>query len=228
MLKLIALILMTVDHVAFVFVPTDSALYFLMRTIGRTVAPVVMCLFISEGFHYTRNRLKYLLRMAAFAVIAQPFYFMMIFGRLPINAAEFLTYWNVLYTFCVSILILMVITNAKINIGLKVFITAFCFILSLLGDWGLFIPVWVLIFHFCRDIPFKRKAAVFTVVTAFMIVFFSLSFFQYGVLFSVIPLYLYNGKRGGEKLSPMVSKWAVYLYYPAHMAAIVAVKFLLN
>ena len=56
-LKYIAIFAMFCDHIAYLFLPSESMLYGVMRCFGRTTAPV-MCFFISEGFHYTHNLKK--------------------------------------------------------------------------------------------------------------------------------------------------------------------------
>ncbi len=68
-LKYIAILAMLCDHIAYLFVPSDSVLYGVMRCIGRTTAPV-MCFFISEGFHHIHNLKKYFLRLGVFAVVS--------------------------------------------------------------------------------------------------------------------------------------------------------------
>ena len=45
-LKLLAIIAMTVDHTALMFVPQESLLYYLMRLFGRLTAPI-MAFFIA-------------------------------------------------------------------------------------------------------------------------------------------------------------------------------------
>jgi uncharacterized damage-inducible protein DinB len=71
-LKILAIIAMTIDYIALVFVPANSGLYFIMRFIGRTTAPILSYLIV-EGFHHTRNRSRYIRRLAVFTVISQPF-----------------------------------------------------------------------------------------------------------------------------------------------------------
>ena len=70
-LKLIAILAMTVDHAAdliFPGFPADPAAIAL-HTVGRLTAPI-MWFFICEGFYYTKNLRKYLLRMFTFAFIS--------------------------------------------------------------------------------------------------------------------------------------------------------------
>ncbi len=49
-LKYIALLAMTIDHIAFVFVPSDTALHFLMRLFGRLTAPIMSFLSQKDSF----------------------------------------------------------------------------------------------------------------------------------------------------------------------------------
>ena len=46
-LKIIAVIAMLIDHIAVVFIPTESILGQVMHTIGRITMPI-MCYFIAE------------------------------------------------------------------------------------------------------------------------------------------------------------------------------------
>mgnify|MGYP000812922752 CR=1 FL=1 len=70
-LKLIAIIAMTVDHVCdlvypgFLVEPMAIGLHF----VGRLTAPI-MWFFVCEGFYYTHDAKKYMLRMGIFSVIS--------------------------------------------------------------------------------------------------------------------------------------------------------------
>ena len=70
-LKLIAIAAMTADHIAWLLFPgypTDP-LPIILHIIGRLTCPI-MCFFIAEGYHYTRNIKKYTARLFVFAVIS--------------------------------------------------------------------------------------------------------------------------------------------------------------
>jgi hypothetical protein len=70
-IKLIAIVAMTIDHIALIVFPRYS-LYMpvlLMHIIGRLTAPIMM-FFIVEGYYYTKNIKKYLLRLFVLAIIS--------------------------------------------------------------------------------------------------------------------------------------------------------------
>lgn len=235
-LKYIALLAMTIDHIAFVFVPSDTALYFLMRLFGRLTAPI-MSFFISEGFIHTSSRRKYLQRLLTFAVISQPFYFLMVFSRPPENTFEFLTNLNVMFTLSSGLISLMILSNEKFSIPLKMVLIGICFAFANLCDWSYIVPAWVIIFFFFRNRK-KSQILLFTCVALILIPLryatlyenFSLFFYNYGVLLALIPLCLYNGKRDGKKKikNRLLSRWIFYIYYPLHMAVITAIGFILK
>ena len=70
-IKIIAIIAMTVDHVAWMLFPgyPHSWLPMLLHTIGRITCPI-MCYFIAEGFHHSKDLRKYTLRLFGFAIIS--------------------------------------------------------------------------------------------------------------------------------------------------------------
>ena len=69
--KLIAIAAMTIDHIAWALWPgyPHELLPLLMHLIGRVTCPV-MCFFIAEGYHYTRDVNKYTFRLFAFALVS--------------------------------------------------------------------------------------------------------------------------------------------------------------
>ncbi len=70
MLKLLALIFMTIDHVGYYFsADLPVPVYYLLRIIGRLAFPI-FAYSIVRGFHLTSNRFRYLLRMAVWSLIA--------------------------------------------------------------------------------------------------------------------------------------------------------------
>lgn len=67
-LKIIAMIIMVVDHVGAYLIPTSSPWYLPLRIIGRISFPIFAFLIV-EGIHYSKKPLNYLLRLAILGVI---------------------------------------------------------------------------------------------------------------------------------------------------------------
>ena len=70
-LKLLAILAMTLDHIAWLLFPGYPAqvMPLAMHIIGRLTCPI-MCYFIAEGYHYTRNFRRYALRLFLLAIVS--------------------------------------------------------------------------------------------------------------------------------------------------------------
>ena len=224
---------MTLDHIALVFVPSGSILYYLMRLIGRLTAPL-MVFMLTEGYRYTRSRSRYLLRLVIFALISQPFYFRLAFGRAPESIMEYCTHWNVMLSLAIVLLIMMLFdSNIKsctsiVLLGCLISLAHFC-------DWSYLIPAWTIIF-FCYYEHDKKKMAVFFVLTSMTLQTllylkefdsFALFSFQYGTLLALIPISMYNGQRGNVRYKDL-NQWFFYVYYPAHMIVLLVIQVCMN
>ena len=197
-----------------------------MRTIGRLTSPI-MCHFIAEGFYHTRSKKRYLLRITAFAIVSQPFYFFMKFERLPNSISEFISHQNVMYTFCIALIMLMIFTHKKLGKFVKWLYILPCFLLAFFGDWSIFIPAWTLCFYIFRE-DFKKKTIAFSIISIVLtLLLYPKNLYCYGVLLAIIPLRFYNGKRSNNDKKKS-SKWFFYIYYPLHMAVLVTIKFLIR
>jgi hypothetical protein len=213
-LKTIAIIAMVIDHVAAAFVPAGSALYHLMRGIGRLTAPIMMY-FIAEGYHHTRDVKKYALRLGIFAVISHfPFYYFSV-GKWPVSAAGLrLRPTSVIYTLFLALLAVIVFNNDRLgSIPKTALIVCLC-LAATPGDGAFFVVLQVLAFEACRG-DFRRQARAYCAIVAGSLVLsggFTVPL-QYG-MFLVVPfLRQYNGTLGGSKHS----KWFFYVFYPLHL-----------
>lgn len=228
-IKYLAALAMLIDHIAWCFVDTYSVLGVIMHTIGRITAPI-MTYFIVEGFHYTRNVNKYLLRLAVFAAVSWiPFIFMETGSLIPFTYADGNLYFNpaqgVIYTFFLTLLALKTVHSETLKKPAKALIVIGLCLLSMIGDWFFFPIVWALLFDKYRG-SFKKQAAAFAVsslvLMTLMVIFVTFvtggilkNLFQYGVLLALVPLYFYSGEKGrGGRFN----KWFFYIFYPAHLA----------
>ncbi len=107
-LKITAMLSMLCDHIAFVLVPAESypSLYYFMRAVGRIAFPL-FCFMLVEGFIYTHNREKYIIRLAVFAVISEiPF---------DLSAGGGVLCWdsqNVMWTLLIGFIVMYAINKA--------------------------------------------------------------------------------------------------------------------
>ena len=227
-IKLLAIAAMTIDHIALVFVPSASILYYVMLLIGRLTAPL-MAFMLAEGYRYTRSRSRYLLRLVIFALISQPFYFRLAFERAPESILDYCIHWNVILSLAISLMIMMLIDSriktcmSIVLLGALISIAQFC-------DWSYLIPMWTIIFFCYYKKGTKKMMILFALasVTLQTLVYykqfdcFAFFSFQFGTLLSLIPIILYNGKRSNIRHNNL-NRWFFYIYYPTHMIVLLLV-----
>lgn len=103
-LKLLALILMVIDHIALIL--PGFPLWF--RWLGRLSAPIFFfCM--AWGFEYTRNRVKYLLRLCLFSLM------MIILNTLLSQYKSIVTDMNIFSTLFSSALLIVLIEAVRAN-----------------------------------------------------------------------------------------------------------------
>ena len=229
-LKLIAILAMTVDHVTDLIYPGFPAVpaAILLHIIGRLTAPI-MWFFISEGFHYTHDIKKYLLRLGGFAVISH-FAYCFAFGidLVPFRSGIF-NQTSVMYPLFVGALVLW-LQNSGVRMR-EWQRTAAVFLLiwsAFPGDWSCIAVLSVVGMYRNRGNLKKQMTAILPWVLLYAAVSFFFVDRAYGLVqpfvFLVYPLLKrYNGQRGKGK----GMKWFFYLYYPAHLAVIGLLRILL-
>lgn len=219
MLKIIAMIAMTLDHVGFVLLDN----YTPFRIIGRLAFPIFAYL-LAEGCFYTKNKKRHLLEVFILGVLCQIVYF---FVKKDL-------YLGVLLTFSLSISEIYLLQIAKRNrklfylpfLGLLV-IYFLCEGLPALfpgaklhfdyGFAGATLPVLISVFE-DRRLKLAAMAAGLVLLTVSST--FSL---QWWCIFSLFPIALYNGKRGKYKL-----KYTFYIFYPLHLGVIYGIDYMLS
>ena len=228
-IKVIAIIAMTIDHIAYAFVPAGTLMHYIMHLVGKTTAPI-MCFFIAEGFRHTHDKKKYLLRLLSFAVISQPVYYVFVMKAVPDNIFQVLTSMNILFTLSLGFISLLILTNDRLSQTAKCILTAITVSFGQFGDWGYIIPVWTIIFFFFNK-DYKKMALAFIAATVIILPLCFLRFFDsfaafsfnYGALLALIPIHLYNGKRE-KSITPLkkkINRWFFYVYYPLHIIIII-------
>lgn len=210
-LKLIAMAAMVVDHGAYIMVPGNTWIYWMMRMIGRLAFPLY-CFLLTEGFLYTRSKGKYLLRLGIFAFVTEPFFDFALHGAWIETG-----YQNVLFTFFVGFLMLLGVEHFKkkdFRPGqMGVFLSACLAAFFLKSDYDILGIVMIYIFYEYRS-QFKMKALLSTGV----MLMFSGILQAFGG-FAFLPIGIYSGKPGRKTM-----KYFFYLFYPAHLMILYLVK----
>ena len=230
--KLIAIIAMTVDHIAWMLFPgyPTEAIPLLMHIVGRITCPI-MCYFIAEGYHYTKNVNKYTARLFLFAIISHFPYilasndFVDWHSFIPFYYGNLLNQTSVMWPLAWGLVMLRVENSQKIKQGIKPLLVLLICLVSFPSDWSCIASLCILAFGTNRG-NYKKQMLwmVFYVAIYSTVYFFALDrvygLIQMAVVLAVPVLMLYNGQRGNNPVINKVMKWVFYLYYPLHLAII--------
>ena len=230
-LKIIAIIAMTLDHLAWAiwsgFSTNPIALTF--HIIGRLTCPI-MCYFIAEGYHYTKNLKKYIGRMFLFAVISHfpyvfcSFSYIDAWSFLPFAHGSPFNQTGVLWGFAWG-LVLIKVYDSKLKMPIKILLTFLILAISFPADWSCIAPMVILNFWLNRG-RFARQmlGLMFWVLVYGIVYFFALDkiygVLQLAVCLAIPILLLYNGQRGKFAKINKFLKWTFYIYYPLHLTVI--------
>lgn len=234
-LKLIAIVAMTIDHTAWKLFPGYSThpVAIIMHLIGRLTCPI-MCYFIAEGFHYTRDVNKYTARLFIFALISHVPYMLWsmsysdITSLIPFYNGQFFNYASVIWSLAWGLVLLRVSMSEKLKQWQKVLIALVICFVSFPADWSCIAALCVCAIGSNRGEPRKQIAWCMLYLLMYVVVyFFALdklyAFLQLGVVLSIPLLALYNGKRGTNPTVNKVVKWLFYIYYPLHFVVLVLI-----
>lgn len=233
-LKIIALIIMLMDHMYFAF-PEVLPEWF--HPLSRFVAPLFAFLMV-EGLFHTRNKLKYNIRLFGWAVF-------MHVGNIIINAAfvskHVSVHNNIFMTLALGLTMLNLFELSKKNKGTKkwaLLVSAIVIIpLGVCVEGGVSLIPFILLTYFFRG---NKKKAVIGYVLLFILLFginyvpyetlemtINMLMFNCDFLFiTVIPfILLYNGERGTNN---KVGKYIFYVFYPVHLWGLALMEFVLK
>lgn len=232
-IKIIAIVAMTIDHIAWAIFPNYSvnALAIIMHTIGRITCPI-MCYFVAEGFYHTKNIKKYSLRLFIFALISHIPY-MLMFGSFAEKGAialipfatGFLNQTSVIWSLFIGLMMLRIAKNENLSQLLKVEYTLILCVLALPADWSCIASLFILCIGTNRGKPLNQILWCLFYTLIYSVVYFFVfskvyAIIQLGVILSVPILFLYNGERGKNIKLNKFMKWFFYAYYPIHLVII--------
>ncbi len=242
-IKLIAIIAMTIDHVTWFVFPgfTTQPLPLALHIVGRITCPV-MCYFIAEGYHYTKNINKYTLRLFLFALLSHCPYVLSSFAGtayvdpksfIPFYYGEILNQTSVIWSLAWGLVMLRVAENKSLKQWVKTLIVVLICVIALPSDWSCIASLCVLAFGTNRgNFKVQMLWMVFYVGIYAAVYFFAIDriygLMQMAVVLSIPILYLYSGERGKNSTVNRIMKWVFYLYYPLHLLVIGLLKLLCN
>lgn len=194
-LKIIAIVTMFLDHYYRIIGGPEW-----LSILGRLAFPI-FAFSISEGYSHTKNVNKYLMRLLNFAIIIQ----------LP-NFLGLQEYpLNIFFTLALGLFCLEILDNNKINIVVRYIVVLYlCFLAEKTGlDYGAYGVILIILFNKLKN----NKLYIFIAFLALNLVILkigNLSEMQMYSVFSLVPIFLYNGKKGYGM------KYFFYLFYPLH------------
>ncbi len=227
LLKILAMLVMTVDHYAVLFHPYDMW----WRFPGRIAFPI-FAFFIAEGFRYTKNRLRYFLTLAIAGVTFQVVYVLFTGGEMR----------NIFITLALSLVPLFffdlskkVLLDKTAKIYKKIlYPLTFPISIALLyfvcewyqpdyGFWGCLLPLFASLFHAPRGVDAPKwwkwldilPAHLLCLLPALIMLNQTFGGVQHFSLLALLPLAFYSGERGRWKM-----KYFFYIYYPVHLVAL--------
>ncbi len=223
-LKVIAIIAMTIDHLAWMgieeYSQAETPIQILLHCIGRLTAPI-MFFFAAEGYHHTHSFRRYLGRMALLAVVSH-FAFCW-FAQPGFNPFEnqLFNATSIAWPLMWGLIFLKVWDSEKLDPWLKVLITAVGCALTVTSDWSCAAPLAILMVGRSRGNFHKQMLWLMAIVSLYAVAFFIFNNPTYGMVhmacWLAVPLLsLYNGQRGRLRWLGKFFYW----YYPAHMALI--------
>jgi len=223
-LKVIAIIAMTIDHLAWVGIETyeqaETPMQICLHFIGRLTAPI-MIFFVAEGYYHTHNFRRYLLRLFKLAVVSHfAFCYFNMSGYNPFHNLLF-NATSIAWPLMWGLILLKVWDMTQLARWQKVGITIIGCLLTFTSDWSCAAPMAILMVGRSRGNFHKQMLWLMLIISVYAACFFIFNNPTYGMLhlacWQVVPLLsLYNGQRGRWK---WIGKF-FYYYYPAHMALI--------
>lgn len=227
-LKIIAIIAMTIDHIADLLYPGMPNIFIsnVMHIIGRLTAPI-MFFFICEGYHYTKDVKKYISRLFIFALISH-FAYCFAFGInfIPFSTGNIFNQTSIMWTLAWAVVALHIL-HGKNNLKewQKWLLVILINLITFSSDFSS-IAVMAILFMYDRRGNLKSQMiSMMAWLSLYALISYLFVNKTYGLIamtaILVYPLLKnYNGKRGKVKWL----KWFFYLYYPLHLIIIGALR----
>ena len=236
-IKIIAVLAMTVDHLAWLLFPgySKEIVPVVMHIIGRITCPI-MCYCIAEGYHHSKNLARYTQRLFLFAFVS---HFAYMFASadfvdwrsfIPFYYGSVLNQTSVMWSLAWGLVMLRVAYSERIRDALKPVLVILICLITFPSDWSCIASLCILAFGTNRGNLKKQMLwMVFYVALYAAVYFFALDraygLIQMAVVLAIPLIRMYNGQRGSNKRINKAMKWLFYLYYPLHLLIIGWIQF---
>ena len=199
-LKLIACVTMLLDHMGAVLFPEQLWL----RIIGRIAFPIY-CFLLAEGAHYTKNPIRYGLRLLIGLLLAE-IPFDLVHGGLSFHQQ------NVMFTLLLGFLAILSVKHLSGSMRLLALLPIIAAEL-LRTDYGAMGVFMILMFFITRNLEENHVLQAIGLLGLGVSVF-KTSFIQPLAVLAILPISLYSGKKVSDN---KVLQWGFYLFYPVHL-----------
>lgn len=205
-LKVIACVTMLIDHIGAVFFPQ----HLWLRVIGRLSFPIY-CFLLAEGAQYTKNPVKYGLRLFIGLLLSEIPYDLCFYGGFRV------LHQSVMVTLFLAYLMLLCMKKAPLW-AKPLIAVPFAFLAELLhGDYGGAGVLMVAVFAMARETEERMLLQALGLGVISLWLTFSGSVLQIFAIAALIPIALYSEKKS---TASSALQWAFYLFYPVHLAVL--------
>lgn len=183
--------------------------YQFMRNIPGRIAFPIFCFLLVQGFIHTRSPRKYAVRLFLFALLSEVPFDLGFHGELFSWRGQ-----NVLFTLFLGLLVIAGFRYFEERQGLNPAASLFCRAVILAAgmaaafllktDYNMYGVLTVAVMYQLRSSRVLSAGAGCAVLAL-------MSQTELGAFLSVLPIALYNGKRGSN------IKWLFYVFYPLHI-----------
>lgn len=232
-IKYFAVFTMILNHVANILLEPKTLISDIFVNIGYFTA-VTMCYFLVEGYHYTRSKKKYAIRLLIFGIISQIPFSIAIYKPIYDTILEtkpqtplwvlFVLGFNMIISLLLCFGILAAQEKIK-NPILRYTVILLLILLSKYTDWAYMAPIYTLMFSWAYGS--RKKLPIAYLVSALAYPFVAGYLWHNGdriidvtggsiaiIISGIVIMFLYNGKCSRKKT---FSKWFFYVIYPLHL-----------
>lgn len=212
-LKVLALIIMTLDHIAMAFLPITGSAYVIMRIIGRISAPLFWFTF-AFGYKHTHNKQKYKIRLliATLAMAIANTILGLFLPQSPFNFSPI--HPNMFFSFLIMCIVIdifeLINQHPKIYQRILVALVAilYAYLATRVIDYSWYIVLSVLIFYFIKK---QWLQILLFVAVCIGICFIKQNFVQLFMVIAAVFIANFDSKKPKQSI-----KWLFYIYYPLH------------